>query len=103
LKTVGLGLSTADALAFHIGGKLSMKSLKNQQRCPIATEVEFTVLTCAKEACAGFSSSMKQLKFQKFKSHPRAFLQYSLSRFTKFSSGQNYSGTLKLSSNKNAN
>lgn len=48
IKSVGLGLSTADALTSHLGGKFSLRNICNDLNQPVATEVVFSVLTIAK-------------------------------------------------------
>jgi hypothetical protein len=41
IKTVGLGLSTADALTCHMGGKLYVNDIRDEQKRSIATEAVF--------------------------------------------------------------
>ena len=46
-KTIGIGLSTANALTSHLGGKFHLKDLKDSHNNSIATEAVFTIPTCS--------------------------------------------------------
>jgi hypothetical protein len=59
LNTVGLGLSTADALINHLGGKLVVNCIKDKQKKPVSTETVFTMLTCAKTLCHKYSPALE--------------------------------------------
>ena len=47
-KSVGLGLSTADALAQHIGGKVKLRTILNERKQSIGAEASFTIYTVSK-------------------------------------------------------
>ena len=96
LKTIGLGLSTSDALAFHMCGELRIKSIKNLSKQPIATETEFSVLTCTKENRTSFSASVKAFKLERLRNHPSAFLNHSISPYINDSSNLQFSGKFNL-------
>jgi len=73
LKTVGIGLSTSEALSSHMGGELHLKSIKNLSGQSVATKVKFSVLTCTKENFQDFSASVNQFKLLRPNEHSSAF------------------------------
>ncbi|MFM7854444.1 MAG: hypothetical protein ACKO96_21600 [Flammeovirgaceae bacterium] len=73
IKTVGIGLSTADALVTHLGGKFHIKDFKDIENRSIATEALFTIPACDRENCHHYSNILKQTRFDLLRDLPIAF------------------------------
>lgn len=58
-KTLGIGLSTANALTIHLGGKFRLKNIKDSNNNSVATEAIFTIPTCSEGNCHLYSESLK--------------------------------------------
>jgi len=58
-KTLGIGLSTADALTTHLGGQFYLKDIKDNNNISIATEAIFTIPTCSYDNRHHYSPTLK--------------------------------------------
>lgn len=98
-KTLGIGLSTADALTSHLGGTFNLKDIKNHNNKSVATEAIFTIPTCSLDNCHHYSQTLKQARFEELKFLPFAFQSYEMSNYLNSSSrNDNVSSNQQLAS-----
>ena len=97
-KTIGIGLSTADALASHLGGRFYLKDIKDSKNVSVATEAVFTVPTCSNDNCHHYSLTLKQARFEERQCLPFAFQSYEISSYFMSNSREHMSSNNFLTS-----